>query len=135
MICISGTPTIMPKVTRSRDSCRTSLSATARMRRRAAVNFSAAMIVPGRNYEHILEAGMRARELPLDSLLLQQRAQSLLGLRIAARHQHSQAQAELRDTLHPGQFADQARRIRAVGAFDLVHVGVDTGHEIARRAL
>src|SRR5690348_11841816 len=103
MICISGTPTIMPKVTRSRDSCRTSLSATARMRRSAAVKRSGAMVAPRGHDEHVLEAGMRAGELRVDAVLLQQCAQALLRLRIAARHQHAEPQAELRGALHPGQ--------------------------------
>src|SRR6185295_5151538 len=117
MICISGTPTIMPKVTRSRDSWRTSFSATARRRRSELERFSSAMILaPRRDDEHVLETAMAAGDGGVNAMGFEQPAQLRLRVAGAAIHQHAQSQAELGDAMHPGQLTEQPRRIAAVGA-------------------
>src|SRR5690349_19132416 len=71
-ICMSGTPTIMPKVTRSRDSCRISLRATARRRRNEArKELVATGFRPCGHHEHVLEAGVRALDGRCDARLRQ----------------------------------------------------------------
>src|SRR5678816_2611332 len=96
MICMSGTPTIMPNVTRSRESWRTSLMATARRRRIAPVNLLAATFFsPCRHDEHIFEAGVRELDPRIDGVLLQQRAQLDLGILHVAVREHAQPYTEL----------------------------------------
>src|SRR5688572_1475477 len=104
MICMSGTPTIMPKVTRSRPSWRTSLTATARRRRNEVVNLSVATLQSlRRDHEYVLEAGLRARDGRLDAMLVQQGTQLCFGVALAAFGEHAQSQPELRDAAYPGQ--------------------------------
>src|SRR4051812_10058901 len=125
MICMSGTPTIMPKVTRSRESWRTSLVATAFTRRIAALNLLAAKFFgPRGNHEHVFEAGVGELDPGVDGVLLQQRAQLGFGILHAAIGEHAQADTELRDTVHPGQLADEARRFTAIGPFYFEDVGL-----------
>src|SRR6187402_2220604 len=113
MICMSGTPTIMPKVTRSRESWRTSFSATALRRRIAEANLpgllAAKFFRPRRDNEHVFEARAGMRDLRVDVVLLQQRAQLGFGILHVAIRQHAQSDTELRDAVDPGQFADEAR--------------------------
>src|SRR6187402_998464 len=135
MICMSGTPTIMPNVTRSRESWRTSLMATARRRRIAPVNLLAATLFsPRRHDEHVFEAGIGELDLRVDGVLLQQCAQLDFGILHVAISEHAQPYTELGYPVHPRKFAYQARRLAAVRAFDLVDVGFDTRHQFARRA-
>src|SRR5688500_11913907 len=109
MICISGTPTIMPKVTRSRDSWRTSLVATALSRHTAALNLLAAKLFgPRRHDEHVFQAGVGELDARVDPMLLQQRAQLGLGVFYLAIGEHAQPDAELRHAMHPRKLADEA---------------------------
>src|SRR5690349_17734272 len=136
MICMRGTPTIMPKVTRSRESWRTSLVATARSRRIAEVNLPAAKFFgPRRDDEHVFETRVGVSHLRVDVVLLEQRAQLDFGVFHIAAGEHAQPDAELRHAMDPGQLANESRRFAAIRAFDLEDVGFDAGHERARRAL
>src|SRR5688572_21314633 len=125
---MSGTPTIIPKVTRSRDSWRTSLTATARRRRSAAVNrrgrsgilsgtgiaiLARELVFSGRHDEHVFQAGLRVRKGGRDAVLPEQRAQRATGIGLAAVREHAQAHAELRHAVHPGQFANEPRCLAA----------------------
>src|SRR6187399_728045 len=113
MICMSGTPTIIPNVTRSRESWRTSLKATARRRRSAEENlpgFSAAKFFgPRRHHEHVFEARVGVRYLRIDAVLFQQCAQLDLGVLHLAVGEHAQPDAELRHAVHPRQLANESR--------------------------
>src|SRR6188768_376027 len=112
MICMSGTPTIMPKVTRSRESWRTSLVATALRRRSAAVSLLVAtLFAPGRHDEHVLEAGIRVFDFRVDAMLLQQRSQLGLGVFHAAVREHAQPYSELSYSVDPRKLANQPRRL------------------------
>src|SRR6187549_3999821 len=135
MICMSGTPTIMPKVTRSRESWRTSLVATAFSRRNAPVNLLAAKFFgPRRDDEHVFQAGVYELDARVDPMLLQQRAQLGLGVCHAAIGEHAQPDAELGHAMHPRKLADEARRFAAIRAFDFEDVRLDALHQGARRA-
>src|SRR6187549_181877 len=135
MICMSGTPTIMPNVTRSRESWRTSLMATARRRRIAPVNLLAATLFsPRRHDEHVFEAGIRELDLRVDGVLLQQCAQLDLGILHIAIREHAQPNAELCYSVHPWKFAYEAGRLAPVRTFDFVDVGLDPRHQVARCA-
>src|SRR4051812_19828128 len=102
MICMSGTPTIMPKVTRSRESWRTSLVATAFSRRSAPRNLLAAtFFAPRRHDEYVLEAGIREFDPARDAVLLQQRAQLRRGILHVAIREHAQPYAKLGDAVYP----------------------------------
>src|SRR5687767_10364672 len=135
MICISGTPTIMPKVTRSRESWRTSLVATALSRRTAALILSAAKFFgPRRDDEHVFQAGVGELDARVDPMLLQQRAQLRLGVFHVSIGEHAQPDTELGHAMHPRKLADEARRFAAIRAFDFEDVGLDSRHQCARRA-
>src|SRR5689334_18171990 len=98
MICMSGTPTIMPNVTRSRESWRTSFVATALRRRTAAWNLSALapkFFGPRCHDEYVFETRVRVRNLRIDVVLLQQRAQLHFGILHIAIREHTQPDAEL----------------------------------------
>src|SRR6187455_1617241 len=126
MICMRGTPTIMPNVTRSRESWRTSLVATALSRRIADANLpfgsAAKFFRPRRHDEHVFEAGGGMRDLRIDVVLLQQRAQLNFCVLHVAIREHAQPDPELRHAVNPGQFPDEARRFAAIRTFDLVDV-------------
>src|SRR5688572_7148916 len=107
----------MPKVTRSRDSWRTSFTATARRRRKAAEALLAMSTILARGHdEYVLQAGPRALDARLDGVLRKQRAQIPVRIAMVPIHQHPQPDAQLSDSMHPGQRAQQPRRIAAVGA-------------------
>ncbi len=77
---------------------------------------------------------MRAFDARLDAVPRSSSVRSAAAASaVAAVRQHAQPDAELRDAVYPGQFAQQSRRFDAVGAFDFVDVGVHGVHEIARR--
>src|SRR5688572_1017266 len=119
-ICMSGTPTIIPKVTRSRDNWRISLTATARRRRNDARSLATIALLAARGHdEHVFEAGMRGFDARTDAVIRQQCTQRVAGSALATIREYAQADAELRDAVNPRQFADQARSLAAVGAFDL----------------
>src|SRR6478752_1649250 len=135
MICMSGTPTIMPNVTRSRESWRTSLVATALSRRNAIVNLLAAtLFAPRRHDEHVFEAGIGELDPRVDGVLLQQGAQLDLGILHVAVREHAQPYTELGYAVHPRKLAYQARRLAAVRTLDFVDIGLDPRHEVARCA-
>src|SRR5690242_3829315 len=114
---MSGTPTIIPNVTRSRASWRTSFIATARRRRSEAASLLTAIPVhPCGDDEHVFEAGVGRLDLRADTVLFEHAAQLIAGVRRAAIGEHAQAHAELRDAVHPGQGAQQLRRLAAVRA-------------------
>src|SRR5262245_37818022 len=114
MICMSGTPTIMPKVTRSRESWRTSLVATALSRRTAELSLLAGKVfAPRRDHEHVLEAGARELDLCLDRMLLQERTQLRVRVFHVAVRENAQPDAELGDAVDPGKLADESRRLAA----------------------
>ena len=89
---------------------------------------------PRRHHEHVFEAGIGEFDLRLDAVLFQQRAQLGLGVLHAAVGEHAQPDAELSDAVHPGKLADESRRFAAIRAFDFEDVGIDAGHQRARRA-
>src|SRR5881394_1016992 len=123
---MSGTSTIMPNVTRSRESCRTSLVATANNRRNEARSLLVAMLLRLRgDDEYVFETRVGALGACVDAALLEQCAQLRIGIRDVAVGEHAQPGAELRHAMHPGQGADQARRLAAVGAFDFKDIGLD----------
>src|SRR5436189_5732775 len=123
MICMSGTPTIMPNVTRSRESWRTSLVATALSRRNAIVNLLAAtLFAPRCHDEHIFEAGIGEFDPRVDGVLLQQRAQLDLGILHVAIRENAQTYTELCYPVHPRKFAYQARPLAAGRPLDFVDV-------------
>src|SRR5882672_3568330 len=111
MICMSGTPTIMPKVTRSRESWRTSLVATAFSRRIAPLNLLAAKFFrPRRHHEYVFEAGVGQFNLGVDRVSFQERAQLVFGVLHVAVREHAQPDAELGDAVHPRKLANEAWR-------------------------
>ena len=69
---MSGMPTIIPKLSRSRESCRSSLSVTARIRPNIASRLHSRRRLriapePRRGDEHVLEARVHDRDLRIDA--------------------------------------------------------------------
>src|SRR5262245_52033705 len=108
MICMSGTPTIIPKVTRSRESWRTSLVATALTRRNAPVNLLARKVLaPRRHDEDVLETGMGEFDFGVDRMLFQERAQLRVRVLHVPVRENPQPDTKLGDAVHPRQFPDE----------------------------
>src|ERR1700749_3301261 len=105
-------PTIMPKVMRSRSSWRTSLRATAWMRRRE----SASMFFPrfaaaGGGHEHILQVRLGLPHRGLHAFMLEQGLHLLRAVAAALVQQGVQVVADLGDSLHVGLPAQELRRL------------------------